>query len=150
VEHSAARIWASLRERTAQGGAAPDVVCMHVRRGDKLLETDKYPHLAAETSAESILATLTPHIPQGALLYIATNEPDTAAYFAPLEPRYRVSSLSHFSWLVGPQQFLPSSLALVDYAVLAKCTKLVHTFADEPPKGFGPNAAGLTLSKSPR
>jgi hypothetical protein len=155
IERSAELIWRAMVAsagvwRTMAVGGGNGVVCLHVRRGDKLALTDQYPHLANETSPEAIAATLLPHVPHGTLLYIASNEGDPR-FFEPLRAWYRVASLASFEWLLLPHRFLPSTLALVDYGLLERqCTRVVHTFADEPPRGFAARAATLTLSKSPR
>jgi hypothetical protein len=123
-----------------------DVVCLHIRRGDKLADTARYPQLAQETSPQSVLATLTPWAAAGSVLYIATDEPRASHFYELLQKRYRVSALDSFGWVVSAQQFLPSSLALVDYAVSNKCTKLINTFADEPARGFA--RSDISLSQS--
>jgi hypothetical protein len=123
-----------------------DVVCLHVRRGDKLTLKSQYPHLAQETSAENIMGTLLQKVPAGSVLYIATNELSAERFFAPLQSSYSVHTLDSFQHIINEWGYLPSSLALVDYALLGMCTKLVHTFADEPPRGFADKS--FTLSKS--
>jgi hypothetical protein len=165
VTEAAARIWSALLQEaelstkksdTSQAtGESPeliidspkaDVVCLHIRRGDKLASTDHYPDLAQETSAENVLETLLPHVPAGSVLYLATNEPNATLFYAPLRARYSVFALESFDSIVSAQQFLPSSLALVDYRMLhSACHKVVNTFADERPKGF---AEAFSLSKS--
>jgi hypothetical protein len=122
------------------------VVCLHIRRGDKLANTDLYPNLAQETSPENVLETLLPHVPAGSVLYLATNEPNATLFYEPLKARYSVFALESFDSIISAQQFLPSSLALVDYRVLrSACQKVVHTFADEAPRGF---TKVFSLSKS--
>jgi hypothetical protein len=129
-----------------QGSPKADVVCLHVRRGDKLALKSQYPNLAQETSAENILSTLLQKVPAGSVLYIATNEPNAERFFAPLQSSYSVHTLDSFQHIINEWGYLPSSLALVDYALLGMCTKLVHTFADEAPRGFADKS--FTLSKS--
>jgi hypothetical protein len=134
------------RSNDVSGNVASDVVCLHIRRGDKLTDTARYPQLAQETSPQGVLSTITPWVAAGSVLYIATDEPRASHFYELLEKRYRVSALDSFSWIVSAQQFLPSSLALVDYAVLNKCTKLINTFADEPARGFA--RTDISLSQS--
>jgi hypothetical protein len=171
VERAAARIWSALQPTISTKGDTPHdgesptftvdspqadvahdvavdniVVCLHIRRGDKLSDTVRYPQLAAETSAQGVLAAITPWIAAGSVLYIATDEPRASHFYELLQKRYRVSALDSFGWVVSAQQLLPSSLALVDYAVLNKCTKLINTFADEPARGFA--RSDISLSQS--
>jgi hypothetical protein len=169
VEQAAARIWSALHATATTAASdtphsvgetpvltvdssqrsndvASDVVCLHIRRGDKLADAARYPQLARETSPQSVLATLTPWVAAGSVLYIATDEPRASHFYELLQKRYRVSALDSFGWVVSAQQFLPSSLALVDYAVLNKCSKLIDTFADEPARGFA--RTDISLSQS--
>jgi hypothetical protein len=77
---------------------------------------------------------------------LATNEPNATLFYEPLRARYSVFALDSFDSIVSAQQFLPSSLALVDYRLLKYvCQKVVNTFANERPKGF---AEAFSLSKS--
>jgi hypothetical protein len=129
-----------LERDSPKADVARDVVCLHVRRGDKLALKSQYPHLAEETSAENILRTLLQNVPAGSVLYIATNEPSAERFFAPLKASYSVHTLDSFQHIINEWGYLPSSLALVDYALLGLCTKLV------PPRGFADKS--FTLSKS--
>eukprot|EP00611_Tribonema_gayanum_P023567 TRINITY_DN4984_c1_g1_i3.p1 TRINITY_DN4984_c1_g1~~TRINITY_DN4984_c1_g1_i3.p1 ORF type:complete len:475 (-),score=163.13 TRINITY_DN4984_c1_g1_i3:929-2353(-) len=140
---------AMLDDLKAEGAArGAQVVCVHVRRGDMVRAPGmraRYPSLDRDTSAEAILATLTPRVPQGTLLYIATNERDPAAYFAPLAARYAVRALGDYVDLAAPpgRLLLPSSLALFDYAMLTRCPAVIPTFASEAASG---GFEGLSLS----
>ncbi|KAG5185499.1 hypothetical protein JKP88DRAFT_289202 [Tribonema minus] len=161
---------AMLDDLKAEGAAlGAQVVCVHVRRGDMVrapgmrarypsLDRDTfaeaisickhgawYPSLDRDTSAEAILATLAPRVPQGTILYIATNERDPAAYFAPLAARYAVRALGDYVDLAAPpgRLLLPSSLALFDYAMLTRCPAVIPTFASEAASG---GFEGLSLS----
>ncbi|KAG5191988.1 hypothetical protein JKP88DRAFT_294306 [Tribonema minus] len=124
------------------------VVCLHVRRGDKLtIEVDKerYPNLDYETSPEGIMATIEPFVSHGSVLYIATNQQDPVAFFAPLQARYTAMTLYHFPKRIPAHRYLPSSMAMVDYEVMDKCDRLIPTFASEESKGFPQH---VSLSKS--
>jgi hypothetical protein len=170
VTEAAARIWTALLQEaetspetfkksdTPHGGESPefklerdspakaDVVCLHIRRGDKLNSTDLYPNLQEETSPQNVLGTLLQHVPADSVLYLATNEPNATVFYAPLKESYSVFALDSFDSIVSAQEFLPSSLALVDYRMLKNvCQKVVNTFANERPKGF---TEAFSLSKS--
>ncbi|KAG5191986.1 hypothetical protein JKP88DRAFT_230631, partial [Tribonema minus] len=123
-------------------------VCLHVRRGDKIAtpkNQERYPNLAAETSPEGILATIEPHVPHGSVLFIATNEPQVRTFFDPLREHYEVFTLVHVPDILNPDDFLGSSLAMIDYEVLDKCQQVIPTFYSEHTKGFDQH---ITLSKS--
>jgi hypothetical protein len=105
----------------------------------------RYPNLAYETSPAGILATLTPHVPRGSVLYMATNEPDPATFFAPLRERYHVRVLQDFDEVVHMKDFIASSVAILDYSVLDLCAHYVPTFASEKSRGF---EVKLSLSQS--
>ncbi|KAG5191989.1 hypothetical protein JKP88DRAFT_294309 [Tribonema minus] len=147
VDRMTARVWAELQKRAALNAREDAlVVCLHVRRGDKLSYT-KYPNLNYETSPEGILKTIEPHVPHGSVLYLATNEPDPVAYFEPLRKHYDVVSLAHFARLLSTDLYLLSSLGLVDYEILGKCQRTIPTFASEDAKGFKQHVSLSTSSK---
>eukprot|EP00611_Tribonema_gayanum_P009847 TRINITY_DN1971_c0_g1_i1.p1 TRINITY_DN1971_c0_g1~~TRINITY_DN1971_c0_g1_i1.p1 ORF type:complete len:518 (+),score=75.08 TRINITY_DN1971_c0_g1_i1:194-1747(+) len=143
-------IMSQVRFRSKNHGMA---VCLHVRRGDKVTKPhmeEKYPNLNYDTSPEGILHTIAPHVPSGSVLYIATNEEDPVAFFAPLEAHYTVMSVSHFPWLLRAGDFMPSTLALVDYTLLKteeNCARLIPTFASEESRGFDTHISLSPLHK---
>jgi hypothetical protein len=65
-------------------GALSDYYAVHVRRGDFILDRP-YCHLPCV----QILKTLQKHVPQGATLYVATDETDRE-FFRPLREQYRL------------------------------------------------------------
>ncbi|KAG5176070.1 hypothetical protein JKP88DRAFT_283043 [Tribonema minus] len=127
VVRMAREVQAELQQRaTLNAESDAMVVCLHVRRGDKLSDNFKksyanldfetsYPNLDYETSPDGIRAAIERLVPHGSVLFIATNEPDPVAFFAPLGAYYEVLSLAHFAERLNTTRFLPSSLALVDY-----------------------------------
>eukprot|EP00611_Tribonema_gayanum_P025638 TRINITY_DN5892_c0_g1_i1.p1 TRINITY_DN5892_c0_g1~~TRINITY_DN5892_c0_g1_i1.p1 ORF type:complete len:482 (-),score=52.07 TRINITY_DN5892_c0_g1_i1:244-1689(-) len=138
VYQTAGAIQGGMWQVTPEGNYA---VCLHVRRGDKVrLESQikKYPTLDYDTSPEGIHKTIEPYVPHGSTLYIATNERDPVTFFKPLEQYYTVLSLAHFPEFLHFENFLPSTLALVDYAVLVStaCDMSIPTFASELSRGF--------------
>jgi hypothetical protein len=80
----------------------------------------RWPHLAEETSPQGVLATLKPHVPCGATVFIATNKRDPLAFFAPVGACHRVAALPSFPHVLDAAAFLPSTLALVDYSMLKR------------------------------
>ncbi|KAG5192050.1 hypothetical protein JKP88DRAFT_230524 [Tribonema minus] len=141
------RLALALQEAHAQHADAV-LACLHVRRGDKVSRVGqqaRYPNLDFETSPEGILQTIKPHVPQGSVLYIATNEPEVATFFEPLRERYSVFTLVHIPDILNPKDFLGSSLAMIDYEILDKCPQVIPTFNSEHTKGFEQH---ITLSKS--
>jgi hypothetical protein len=112
----------------------------------------RYPDLDEETSPAGILRTLTAaQLPRGSVLYIATNEPKPLQFFAPLKQHYSIYSVTNLPHAAfrdprtGSYNYLPSTLALIDYAVIAQCVHWIPTFASERGGGLG---QGLSLSKS--
>ncbi|KAL5981928.1 hypothetical protein ACLOJK_015995 [Asimina triloba] len=73
-----------------------DFDSVHVVRGEKAKNTQLWPHLAADTSPDSLLSTLREKIEDGRNLYIATNEPEVA-FFDPLKDKYSTHFLNDFS-----------------------------------------------------
>eukprot|EP00611_Tribonema_gayanum_P030901 TRINITY_DN873_c0_g1_i1.p2 TRINITY_DN873_c0_g1~~TRINITY_DN873_c0_g1_i1.p2 ORF type:complete len:538 (+),score=172.23 TRINITY_DN873_c0_g1_i1:97-1710(+) len=142
---------------SAQHGAAPAaavtgmVVCLHVRRGDKITNPNvskKYPDLDFDTSPAGIYRTISLYVPDGSTLFIATNERDPVAFFRPLEAHYRVTSLAHYPTILAPGAFLGSTLALVDYTILGgQCPLLIPTFTGETARGFDYDLALSLLHK---
>ncbi|KAG5179998.1 hypothetical protein JKP88DRAFT_349740 [Tribonema minus] len=98
----------------------------------------RYPTLDYDTSPDGIHKTIEPYVPHGSTLYIATNERDPVTFFKPLEQYYTVLSLAHFPEFLHFENFLPSTLALIDYAVLVStaCDMSIPTFASELSRGF--------------
>ncbi|KAG5191990.1 hypothetical protein JKP88DRAFT_284763 [Tribonema minus] len=115
VEPTVVRMMSSLR-------LTPQLwVCVHVRRGDKITDMhDRYPNLDYETSPEGIAQRLSPHVPGGATVYIATNEPNPQQFFAPLAQMYRVLTIQDFPDALDVDKFLPSTLALIEYTILSR------------------------------
>jgi hypothetical protein len=113
---------------------------------------NRYPDLDEETSPAGILRTLqAAQLPHGSVLYIATNEPRPLQFFAPLKQHYSIYSVTNLPRAAfkdprsGSYSYLPSTLALIDYAVIAQCKHWIPTFASERAGGVG---HGLSLSKS--
>ncbi|KAG5176424.1 hypothetical protein JKP88DRAFT_261510 [Tribonema minus] len=145
VQRTAELIWDAMTVAASDTG---NLVCLHVRRGDKIALPEYYPNLDAETRPAAIAAKLLPHVPGGAILFIASNE-DAPGFFSPLREWYRVVTLADFAWLLPQERLMTSTLALVDYWLLERlCTKVVFTFSDQRPRGFRGAAARLSLSKT--
>ncbi|MBS3955278.1 MAG: hypothetical protein KGZ88_20195 [Methylomicrobium sp.] len=68
---------------------------MHVRRGDMLSMTDKFPHLDEDTKPDKIKEKISQIIPKGSNIYILTNErnPD---FFNPLKNDYEILQYYNF------------------------------------------------------
>ncbi|CAL9101098.1 unnamed protein product [Musa acuminata var. zebrina] len=77
-----------------------DFDSVHIVRGEKAKNAELWPHLAVDTSPESLLVTLKDKIEEGRHLYIATNEPDTS-FFEPLKEAYTTYFLDDFKDLWG-------------------------------------------------
>ncbi|CAM9421158.1 unnamed protein product [Phaeothamnion confervicola] len=74
---------AEIYRRVAAAGGQQELVCVHVRRGDKVGSPD-YPHLDADTRPDALRRLLPRLVQPGSSLYIATNEPHPARFFEPL------------------------------------------------------------------
>jgi hypothetical protein len=108
---------------------------MHVRRGDKLTERDRYPNLDLDTRPEAIYETVSRVLPRGSRIYILTDE-RTPNYFDPLGKGYQVfqyfdfPELKHLVEGEHPDNFL---LYEIEQLVFARAKTRIYTFAD--PKG---------------
>eukprot|EP00612_Vaucheria_litorea_P000034 CAMPEP_0171452000 /NCGR_PEP_ID=MMETSP0945-20130129/279_1 /TAXON_ID=109269 /ORGANISM="Vaucheria litorea, Strain CCMP2940" /LENGTH=432 /DNA_ID=CAMNT_0011976571 /DNA_START=46 /DNA_END=1344 /DNA_ORIENTATION=+ len=131
--------------KSLENGKIDPPVCLHVRRGEKLKSIEKYPNLEKETNPDGIYEILSQFLKPRSTIYIASNESNPKRFFAPLESSFNVVTLGHLPKLIQVSEFLPSTLALIDYAVLAKCKRLIPTFKDENSKGFEYH---LSLSES--
>ncbi|EEF37810.1 uncharacterized protein LOC8288338 [Ricinus communis] len=72
-----------------------DYDAVHIERGDKAANRELWPNLAADTSPDALLSTLSDKIEDGRHVYIATNEPDTA-FFDPLKDKYTTHFLDEY------------------------------------------------------
>lgn len=117
---------------------------IHVRRGDMLGMTDRYPNLDQETQPDSIRATISQVIPRGTQIYILTNEKDKA-YFNPLKTEYDVFQYFDFPELIGlveceqPDNFL---LFEIEKLIFENAKTKIYTFSH--PNG----RARISLSSS--
>ncbi|CAN0143426.1 unnamed protein product, partial [Phaeothamnion confervicola] len=57
-------------------------------RGDKAAKPRRWPNVGRDTTAAGLLQTLQRHVAPGSAVYVATNEPDPNAFFAPLRQVY--------------------------------------------------------------
>lgn len=104
-----AAVEAAAHELRAAAAGAP-FATVHARRGDKLLEGAWGVRLADDTSADAVGAALQrAGVPEGAVVYIATDDPGAALLFAPLAPR----------WAVRTWRDVPALVALADRATTA-------------------------------
>ncbi|CAI5468834.1 unnamed protein product [Closterium sp. Yama58-4] len=76
-----------------------DVV--HVRRGDKVLDSKRWPNLDKDTRPDSLLKRLLELIQPGRFLYISTDE-RSPGFFDPLREKFNVRMLGDFKDLWGP------------------------------------------------
>ncbi|KAJ9169908.1 hypothetical protein P3X46_018052 [Hevea brasiliensis] len=72
-----------------------DYDAVHIERGDKAMNKELWPNLAADTSPDALLSTLANKIEDGRNIYIATNEPDTS-FFDPLKDKYTTHFLDEY------------------------------------------------------
>ncbi|KAG5175473.1 hypothetical protein JKP88DRAFT_351485 [Tribonema minus] len=141
-------IVAQLRAGADEVAATPGsskIVCVQVRRGDLVITPSmrsRYPGLDVQTSAEAILDTLRPIVPEQSMLYIATNEQDPH-FFDGLNARYHVRTLDYFLTPQEQSQLLPPSLTLLDYTILRSCDQLIPTFPAVDSKGEGSHGVSL-------
>ncbi|KAK9074114.1 hypothetical protein SSX86_006711 [Deinandra increscens subsp. villosa] len=75
-----------------------DFDSIHVVRGEKARNQQKWPNLAADTSPEAIIFSLQDKVEDGRDLYIATDEPDTS-FFDPLKDKYSTHFLDEYNGL---------------------------------------------------
>jgi hypothetical protein len=105
---------------------------MHVRRGDKLDERDRYPNLDRDTRPEAIYDTVSRILPRGSRIYILTNE-RTPNYFDVLGKDYQIFQYFDFPGLrdlvegAHPDNFL---LYEIEQVVFARAKTRIYTFAD--------------------
>ncbi|XP_039137960.1 LOW QUALITY PROTEIN: uncharacterized protein LOC120275450 [Dioscorea cayenensis subsp. rotundata] len=122
-----------------------DFDSVHIVRGDKAKNTQLWPNLAADTSPDALLSSLSDKIDNGRHLYIATNEPDTA-FFDPLKDKYNTHFLNDYKdlwnekseWYVETMK-LNNGVAVefdgymkveVDTEVFLRGKKQIETFND--------------------
>jgi hypothetical protein len=104
---------------------------MHVRRGDKLAEKDRYPNLDRDTRPEAICETVSRILPRGSRVYILTDE-RTPNYFDVLGKDYQVfqyfdfPELRHLVEGTHPDNFL---LYEIEQLVFARAKTQIYTFA---------------------
>lgn len=104
---------------------------MHVRRGDKLAERERYPNLERDTRPEAIYETVSRAVPKGSRLYILTDERNPH-YFDVLRRDYQVFQYFDFPKLrslvegANPDNFL---LYEIEQLVFANGKTRIHTFA---------------------
>jgi hypothetical protein len=103
---------------------------MHVRRDDMLEMKDLYPNLDRDTRPERILETLSQYLPQGARVYIMTNERDQR-FFEPLRASFEVFQYFDFPELRElidsdqPDNFL---LFEIEKLLFERASTKIHTF----------------------
>ncbi|XP_002965422.2 uncharacterized protein LOC9635335 isoform X3 [Selaginella moellendorffii] len=78
-----------------------DFDAVHVVRGKKAEDKERWPNLDRDTMPEAIMEKLEKEVEEGRTLYIATNE-RLEGYFDKLRAKYRVHLLSDFKSLWGP------------------------------------------------
>ncbi|CAI5525180.1 unnamed protein product, partial [Closterium sp. Naga37s-1] len=76
-----------------------DVV--HVRRGDKVLDSKRWPNLDKDTRPDSLLKRLLELVQPGRFLYISTDE-RSPGFFDPLKDKFNVRMLGDFKDLWAP------------------------------------------------
>ncbi|GJP47081.1 hypothetical protein CLOM_g6314 [Closterium sp. NIES-68] len=76
-----------------------DVV--HVRRGDKALDSKRWPNLDKDTRADALLKRLPELIQPGRFLYVSTDE-RSPGFFDPLKDKFNVRLLQDFKELWSP------------------------------------------------
>ncbi len=103
---------------------------MHVRRGDKLADKERYPHLAQDTRPERIYETVSRVLPEGSRIYILTDE-KARNYFDILKSHYRIRRYYDFPELKRivegecPDNFF---LYEIEQLIFAKAKTQIHTF----------------------
>ncbi|KAL8127832.1 uncharacterized protein LOC141717317 [Apium graveolens] len=122
-----------------------DFDSVHVVRGEKARDRDRWPNLASDTSPEALLSTLQDRIEDGRNLYIATDEPDTT-FFDPLKDKYTTHFLDDYrdlwdensEWYSEttklnngvPVEFDGYMRASVDTEIFLRGKKQIETFND--------------------
>ncbi|CAI5988265.1 unnamed protein product [Closterium sp. NIES-64] len=119
-----------------------DVV--HVRRGDKVLDSKRWPNLDKDTRPDSLLKRLLELVQPGRFLYISTDE-RSPGFFDPLKEKFNVRMLGDFkdlwapgsAWyqvysdMLGKDVTFDSYMeAMVDYEVTRLAQKAIETFND--------------------
>ena len=108
---------------------------IHVRRGDKLTDKERYPNLEQDTRPAKIYETVSRVLPKGSRVYILTDE-KTENYFDVLEKDYQIFRYFDFPELKRfvegdhPDNFF---LYEIEQLIFAKAETKIYTFAD--PKG---------------
>lgn len=122
-----------------------DYDSVHVVRGEKARNREMWPHLAEDTSPDSLLSSLQDKIDDGRNLYIATNEQETS-FFNPLKDKYSTHFLNDYKdlWDEGSEWYLETAKlhngspvefdgymrVSVDTEVFLRGKKQVETFND--------------------
>jgi hypothetical protein len=103
---------------------------MHVRRGDKLNEKERYPNLEQDTRSNKICETLSRVLPKGSRVYILTDE-RTPNYFDVLKKDFQTFQYFDFPELKAlvegdcPDNFL---LYEIEQLIFARAKTRIHTF----------------------
>uniref|UniRef100_A0A5B7BPR0 O-fucosyltransferase family protein n=1 Tax=Davidia involucrata TaxID=16924 RepID=A0A5B7BPR0_DAVIN len=122
-----------------------DFDSVHVVRGEKAVNKELWPNLAADTSPEALLSTFQDKIEDGRNVYIATTEPDTS-FFDPLKDKYSTHFLNEYKDLWDensewysettklnngvPVEFDDYMRVSVDTEVFLRGKKQIETFND--------------------
>ncbi|TMW88352.1 hypothetical protein EJD97_018665 [Solanum chilense] len=122
-----------------------DYDSVHVVRGEKARNREMWPHLAEDTSPDSLLSSLKNKIDDGRNLYIATNEKETS-FFNPLKDKYSTHFLGDYKdlWDEGSEWYLDTAKlhngspvefdgymrVSVDTEVFLRGKKQIETFND--------------------
>ncbi|KAL4578330.1 hypothetical protein LXL04_014451 [Taraxacum kok-saghyz] len=114
-----------------------DYDAIHVRRGD-ILKTRKdrfgvprtlHPHLDRDTRPHFILCRIAKWVPQGRMLFIASNE-KTPNFFSPLSTRYKVAYSSNYSKILDPVVENNYQLFMIERLILAGAKTYIKTYKE--------------------
>ncbi|KAH9330254.1 hypothetical protein KI387_002362, partial [Taxus chinensis] len=126
-----------------------DYDAIHVRRGDKIkVRKDRlgvhrtlHPHLDRDTRPEAILRRIASWVPEGRMVFIASNE-RTPGFFSPLSDKYRLAYSSNFTNILEPIVRNNYHLFMLERLVLADARTLIKTFKEE--------SSDLSLTDDPK
>ncbi|KAH9318260.1 hypothetical protein KI387_020029 [Taxus chinensis] len=126
-----------------------DYDAIHVRRGDKIkVRKDRlgvhrtlHPHLDRDTRPEAILQRIASWVPEGRMVFIASNE-RTPGFFSPLSVKYRLAYSSNFTNILEPVVQNNYHLFMLERLVLADARRLIKTFKEE--------SSDLSLTDDPK
>ncbi|KAL7613693.1 hypothetical protein Lser_V15G06404 [Lactuca serriola] len=114
-----------------------DYDAIHVRRGDILrtrkdrfgVERTLHPNLDRDTRPQFILCRIRKWVPQGRMLFIASNE-KTPNFFSPLSVRYKVAYSSNYSKILDPIVENNYQLFMIERLILAGAKTYIKTYKE--------------------